>query len=346
MKKPVKTTLAALIAAHCFVSGAMAAEGIKLNGFLTTGYATASGFEEPYLERIGEDGNTGDTHFGLNVAGSLDEHWSVAGQLYASGAEGNYNMILDWAFASYRLNDSLSLNMGRIKYPNLLVSDYYDVGLSQPWVRPPQEIYNLEAEAGSPLVFEAFSGLSLGYVVPMGDYELGMQVYGGDGAGEMYTITNMMGAKLSFGNEGLSVIAGYNSHTITMGSKELDAIVQALGGTVVESDGIENTVINYGISMDMFNVVLMFENATATADEVTTTGQYVTLGYRIGNVLPHVTSASRKVDDEEQTSLGVGIKYNMTEVSDIKLDYTMVNMEEAGEKIEGKVISFTMDFVF
>lgn len=139
-----------------------AAEDVRLGGFIRAAGAVTdvADSKDKYMERINNNASYGDTHFGLNISAAINDNWSVAGQLYASGAEENYNISLDWAYASYRPNDNFSVDMGKMKYPNLVVSEYYDVGITYPWIRPPEEIYRFEV-LGPSLSYEAISGFKL-----------------------------------------------------------------------------------------------------------------------------------------------------------------------------------------
>lgn len=55
----------------------------------------------------------------------------------------NYDPQLDWAYVAWRATPSLTLRAGRFITPMLMVSDYRNVNYSNPWIRPPLEVYGL-----------------------------------------------------------------------------------------------------------------------------------------------------------------------------------------------------------
>lgn len=70
-------------------------------------------------------------------------------------------IVRDWGFVNYRPRDSLVFNFGKIKYPNTLVSAYFEVGYAQAWVTPPAEFYSHQV-LGPRLALESLSGGSRG----------------------------------------------------------------------------------------------------------------------------------------------------------------------------------------
>jgi hypothetical protein len=63
----------------------------------------------------------------------------VSEQLY----DNTYRPRIEWANLKYRVNDDLSVRVGRTVLPVFFVSDYRKVGYANPWVRPPVELYTL-----------------------------------------------------------------------------------------------------------------------------------------------------------------------------------------------------------
>ena len=142
---------------------------LSWTGFATTGFSVSDS-ETLYLGQVDEDGSFLDTRLGLNVSTQFGPNWQLAGQILMAGREEEFNAHADWVFAKYRFNDNASLLFGKMKYPNLLYSEVFDVGAIYQWARAPEEIYNLGA-GGAGVVLEAMEGVSLVLSAFPGDVE-------------------------------------------------------------------------------------------------------------------------------------------------------------------------------
>ena len=318
------------------------ANDTKLNGFLRAGGAITTD-DETYLERIDKNGDFGDTHFGLNISRNMGNNWTVAGQVFSSGAEGgSYEVILDWAYASYQLSNEIVLNAGKIKYPGLLVSDYIDIGIAYPWVRAPQEVYNFDVEGRPNISLESYVGGSAIYSSYMGDAEYSAQLFVGNGAVEEGSLDKMIGGMAKLSSELYTLQLAFNRHMPNGTTGE--------GDVAAEKNGKDVSVFSLGAKVDWNNMLVMGEYVDATVsdeEELDTTAMYATLGYQIGKYMPHLTYAS--LDAEEGSStIGIGVKYQLSSSSTFKIDYLNVtpDAEEGEEEESFGVVSAAIDFVF
>ncbi len=118
--------------------------GFHWRGFLTAGYSQAAS-DVSYLSRIGKDPNfLYDTRLGVAFTAPVTEQIDADGQFVAYGATDDYLPNVDWAFVTYRPNDSLRVRAGKIRFPLWLTADYYHVGYAYPWARPPPELYSTD----------------------------------------------------------------------------------------------------------------------------------------------------------------------------------------------------------
>ncbi len=149
-----------LLLSVLLLSGAASAADLKWDGYFTSAYSITNS-EATYRDIVDKHGTFDDSRFGLHLhlVSDVNPLWTLEGQLFAAGYEENYVLNLDWAFASFHLSEQIDLRFGKLKYPNNLVSEYYDVGLAYPWIRPPHEYYGLE-ELSASITFESFSGVS------------------------------------------------------------------------------------------------------------------------------------------------------------------------------------------
>jgi len=115
---------------------------IQWHGYLTS--ALMVGTDGNYSGDVNDAGGTKDTRMGLTVSTQVDESLGFAAQMKAKGVA-DFQMELDWAFASYDIGESVTLRFGKIKYPIGMYNEYIDVGYTYPWIRPPEGFYNQDA---------------------------------------------------------------------------------------------------------------------------------------------------------------------------------------------------------
>ncbi|MFC4159278.1 porin [Chitinimonas lacunae] len=88
----------------------------------------------------------------------------------------NFDPQVDWAYVAWRATPALSLRAGRFITPMLMASDYRNVNYSNPWIRPPLEVYGLltlNNVDGIDAIYKGVMG-GMSYVVQpfMGKFEL------------------------------------------------------------------------------------------------------------------------------------------------------------------------------
>ncbi|MBF0360596.1 MAG: hypothetical protein HQK49_06275 [Oligoflexia bacterium] len=147
---------------------------VEIKGFLTTG-ATRGDSNNPLNYEIDKKVNyLYDTKLGLNFSSIITNHWTIAAQLLAKKWTGeneeDFKVKADWIFAKYRPYNSLYFKVGKQKLPLWLISEYLDVGLLYPWIRPPLEVYTL-----GPL--SNFFGGSINYTYDFGTYSVISEVF-------------------------------------------------------------------------------------------------------------------------------------------------------------------------
>lgn len=156
---------AAALAASATTINAQESSAVKFSGsgFMTVGIGKMLGgtrtsvgdyncpcFASDYAQAGVYDGRNGlqwkpDSKLGLQGDLSLDNHrLALTGQVVARGArDGKVN--LEWLYASYKLNDQVTLQVGRKRLPMFYYSDTQDVGVALPWTHLPPQLYGWEA---------------------------------------------------------------------------------------------------------------------------------------------------------------------------------------------------------
>lgn len=172
--------------AHCIEVGGLTLAG---SGFLTLGIGKmlggtqgeASDYRKPlfvsdYAQAGVYDGSGGwqwkpDSKLGLQGTATFpDRRLSVTGQVVSRGArDGRAN--LEWLYASYKLNENLTLQAGRKRIPMFYYSDIQDVGFALPWTHLPPQLYGWEAVN--------YNGVNLAYLGQWGEWSSTMNLLAG-----------------------------------------------------------------------------------------------------------------------------------------------------------------------
>jgi hypothetical protein len=84
-----------------------------------------------------------DTKLGLQGRAKFGPRASLTGQVVSRGAV-NGNVDLEWIYASYELNEKLTLQIGRKRLPLFYHSETQDVGFTFPWTHLPSQFYGWE----------------------------------------------------------------------------------------------------------------------------------------------------------------------------------------------------------
>lgn len=374
MKKKSLVITVALV----LTSFQVAAQGIpdlKINGFFTAG-STYSDVNDEYIERITDTLSYSDTRFGLTIRANPSEKVSVQGQLlmgWSEEAEEQYVAKLDWGFASYRPSDIVTVHVGRLKFPNLMFTETFSVGVLNPWARLPQEIYNVDG-GGSNLVFSSFDGTQVTLTTSLGDTDLQFDSYLGSTAFEGGEFEDMVGYVLSLSRNNTVIKAGF-----TRGEMEIE---EANEQPIIE--GETRTSWSVSAKTEWNNLALWAEYGSSQFDgfgaadeagpfdidlsELDTDAWYVAAAYRIGDFTPVITIASQEqASGSGQDSLTFGLNYNFSDSAIVKIEWTRVDPtersdtsaltlagfdEQAGlfyegiEESDANIITLSLDLVF
>jgi hypothetical protein len=306
---------------------------------------------------VDQDGSFQGTRYGVNIRSQISDQVNFASQLFASQEEEHFTVHLDWAFAGIKLSDDVTLRAGKIKYPVGLVNEYVDVGVAYPWIRAPLVIYSEGAE-GPNATREAYTGFSMLLERLSGDWSYSADLFTGQVnlEGDISTVKNLAGLSLRADwNEILQLHVAANRGEM-----------QAAEGVVPDPDmdGEQHRTTLVGMKAEIDNVIVYAEGSkvilgVAGGEDVTTDSAYLTVGYRLGNFLPHVTYQTWERKAEGETSgndiATLGVRYDLNastalkfEVSNIDTDGEGLFEPEPGEEVSGttRLVSFAVDVVF
>lgn len=111
-----------------------------------------------------------DSKFGLQMDANLQQGLSATVQVLARGSNA-FEPHFDWAYVSYELTPTWTLQAGRKRLPLYYYSDFFDVAYTYKWVRPPADAYSLN--------FISYNGANLLYLNNWGNWDMIGNLYVG-----------------------------------------------------------------------------------------------------------------------------------------------------------------------
>jgi len=328
------------------------AQAIEFDGFLTAGFSVhdqeqTNGKKLVYLEEITDDVTfLQDSKFGLQVTADVAEDMQVVAQILASAEDDNYSMDVEWAYLDYAASESTMLRAGRIKQPVFLISDYLEVGYAYPWIRPPAEAY-------SNMPVDSIIGVEVLYQADIGGMNLGIQPYFGSntegvpGQPANFFADNYIGVALRLENRYFTVqVSSFQTDVSTVGERASGGSLNSTGTAELSVASLSWDVANFvgyaefttrDIEADS-NLIADVNDLPFDALFADQDGYYVTLGYRMGKFLPHLTFASIDSDPAgppnthtqgaRQETVTLGLRYELNDSAALKMEYAQISLED------------------
>lgn len=299
-----------------------------------------------YLDKITEHVSLeNDSHYGINIRTQVSDRVSGAAQLLATATDSNFEVEAEWAYVSYKFSDNSSLRAGKLNLSTFLLSDYSRVGYLYPWIRPPVEVYE-----NNPL--KNYLGLEWLYVSYLNrTTKLTSQFFIGSAQVEEGTVNFRA-------TDGYGINFQLDTPYLTLRAGAISPMIQLEQGTTNPTTGLPETndlldldergvMYTIGASVDWNDFVLYTEAVTTDTEGQTQAifpnqdGAYLTLGYRMGKYLPHITFGTSEGDDYTgtlptgipaarspltQDSTTVGLRYDIDDSIALKFEYQMVEL--------------------
>jgi hypothetical protein len=290
---------------------------VNVSGFGTLGYARLNTNDAEFIRPNQERGagktfkNGVDSNLGLQATSQLTEKISVTGQtLIRKDGTDDFGAELAWAFAKYKLNDNLSIRVGRMGLPAYMISDYRNVGYANTMIRPPSEVY-------SQVPLNHIDGVDATYTTNLGEFLVTGQLAVGRTKSEVsgygnITANHEIALNLSAEYGPLTMRFGHVSADINMTeATALNGLLATLtatgfGSVANELSAIDKkgTFTSVGATLDHKNYLIQAEYAKRKIDAFVsdTSSWYVMGGYRMGDFLPYVSHGSLKQDSAHSSS--------------------------------------------
>jgi hypothetical protein len=313
-----------LVAAVLAASAAMQAQAgvmddgnLSISGFGTVGVAKSNTDDVKFArynqaDGVGDSTRIGlDTNLGLQATYKINDWLSGTAQVLTRKAtEHSFTTDLTWAFLKARINDEVSVRVGRVVVPTFLISDYQNVGYANTMMRPPIEMYSQNP-------IENSDGADINYQHAFGELNFTAQAFAGVSRGKLF-VSSGAGSTATYRAPaaGLSVSGEYGPFLLRFAHARADMHIndlQPINGltTTLNSVGFKQLAsdltfttgkkiafTSVGGTMDWNNIVAQAEYAQRRAKEAVylpdTNSWYTMVGYRIGKVLPYYAHASAK----------------------------------------------------
>lgn len=286
---------------------------------------------------------------GLQVSADLSEGLSVTGQLVARGAD-NYNAEFEWAYISYELNDSWTVQAGKKRLPLFYYSDFYDVGYAYVWMRPPADNYTWQ-------IFN-YEGINFLYNGSIGDWSMTANIY----AGREDDPNNKLLSDFFFQKPTREIWEDILGGVATFSKDWLEVRVTHMQYTNRRFIGGEEQVWDgktsrdgkfYGLAAnaDFGNFFILSEFNRLDLDGNLDT-YMLSAGYRIGAFTPYVMISDFKQDGdgdvEKHSTQAVGFRWDFHPSAAFKMQYDRVTDDSYDLAVAGdsKAITFGVDVVF
>ncbi|SFV17469.1 hypothetical protein [Pseudoduganella namucuonensis] len=372
----IKVKAAAAAATAMLVAGAASAQDdaaaatYKFSGFGTIGVAHSNSKEADFVSSFYFQPNgvgktrawsaSVDSRLGAQLTANFGKHWSAVVQVVSEQQWDNtWRPGVEWANVKYAFTPDFSVRVGRILLPTYMQSESRKVGYTNPWVRPPVELYNLFGVTKSDGV-DATYRLRIGAVTNTASALFGktkVTISGGADADlrKIYGLSNQveygaLTARVSYQNMRMSMpaLAGLNN----------------FGCVRCEAD-VPLSIANAGATYDPGEWFVTGEWARSRLDQgsfhiggVKSTA-YVTAGYRLDKFTPYLTYAQIEQPvtavpgDSVQKTVSAGLRWDFLKNADLKLQYDRVRPGSGsmgffvnGVPSDTSVVSAAVDFVF
>lgn len=266
---------------------------LKINGFMSAGFGRADIDDFSYGGLYERWSHKTDSVIGVQIDARVNDRTHAVAQLVGDGSE-DFAVNAEWAYVGYRAGDSDELRIGRQRYAFFMMSEYLDVGYAYPWAQPPEEVY-------LPWMPSAFDGVAWKHRAIAGDWTHDLQAYWGsarvDVNGGTLNIENGGGFGLASAVGSWQFSATYSQASLTFTNPFFDAL-GAFGVTdpLYRDHGWFGGL---GAQYDDGRLLVMGETTRINVKGYfpDTTHSYLTLGYRFGRVMPHLTWATMRTTD-------------------------------------------------
>jgi len=324
----------------------------EFNGFISAQYHLSDNDAE---YNHGEEQGLEATRAGLNARVDINERFRVIGQAFVIKHENDSSAHIDWLYTEFEFSENFDIRVGKITLPIGLASEYQDVSFAYPWLNTPASFYSdAEAPRGPQLARDSYEGASLVWKQNIDDWELSVDLFGGDLDLDQMLSKNVTGFSLEADWEQIYLIelTRYQG-TMRQVMIPTDPILAA------SMEGQQHTAWAAGFQLEQLNWLVMLEKGRVEMSDIpamTTDTWYVTAGYRVGSLLPHVTFESfrrGRPNWNDQDTLTLGLRWDLMDKVALKFELSQIRLNQGNglfltrpDSSKINILGFGVDMVF
>lgn len=291
--------------------------------------------------------------FGLQASADLYDGLTATAQIIGRGAY-DFKPEFEWAYLSYEINESWTIQAGKKRLPLFYYSDFYDVGYAYVWMRAPADNYTWQ-------IFN-YNGANILYTGEIGDWSISANVYAGTEddkenrllgdfffAAEVREIwKDIIGGVFSLSYEWFEARLTHMQYT---NERFVDGDVVYWGGEDSRDGAFSGAAFNFDfenwfILTELSRLDLEFDGNLDT--------QMITAGYRFNDFTPFIAYSSMEqkgdgiTDGENHNTTSVGLRWDFHSSAAFKVQYDKVEDNSYDFAVAGDSdsLSFGIDLVF
>ena len=301
-----------------------------------------------------------ESKLGVQASYAFTPGVSATAQVVARGVEGQ-QLGLEWAYLSWDLSPSWTLQVGRKRLPLYYYSDFQDVGYAYTWVRPPTDIYGWE--------IVNYNGLNATYRGDWGGWAVKSNLLaGGETTRDnlyqhLYYDTvqdvswkRIVGADLVFSRDWLTVRATYIQSDVQQWDRDNDERVTPAPDSERSSE--KQRIYGVSANADIGNWFVRSEYSVFDRSSYSykSRAYMVGAGVRLGRFTPMLTrskygESNRFAPDaiQHDTGWSATLRYELNESTALKLQVDRFK-DRSGPELDfvghSRLVSFSLDTVF
>ena len=212
-----------LISASMGAQASNSADGLRLSGFGTLGYAADDRADIAAARDISQQPQNGfatgdtwriDSRLGVQLEYGVNDNIDLVGQVVARDQfVDSFDHSVELAYLTIKPRANLDIRFGRVNYDAFLMSDHRNVGYAYSPVRPPTEFYGW-------IPIFSFDGGDAAYAIQSGDVRWRIKAQAGSsdialpiGAGYDFKAKDLLGLSLAMQSERWRLKAAYSQFT-------------------------------------------------------------------------------------------------------------------------------------
>ena len=300
---------------------------------------------------------------GLQATAKVDDKLSAILQVDARGLNG-YQPSVDWAYASYQLNDTFTVQVGRKRLPWYMYSDYNYVGYAYIWVRPPVDLYGWEVYS--------YDGVNLQYNNAWGDWAVYSNTWAGNqsslnapGLTQVYngyatdtSWRDIIGSSLDVSNEYVHLRAMYMQNKVYQGAQNPGNSATQTAAT--PDTPIQNAqfqqALGFAANIDYKSFLLRSQYNIVRRPQMgyIAPSGLLGVGYRVDDVTGMYTSSRYReskswlyTQPQRDSTRALTLRWDFRPSMDLKLQYDMfVDHSQFPFLGDSKLVTTSFDMVF